>query len=159
MPARKQGSHTAPMTRSQIMAQIRGRDTAPEIRLRKALWASGARYRVHVDLPGHPDIAFPRAKIAIFVDGCFWHSCPLHGKIPRSNASYWHPKLERNRRRDDQVNRALADMGWASIRVWEHEVVDDAEGAAARILDTLRQRLPGVGSSQSALGSSHPDPR
>ncbi|MDA8210194.1 MAG: very short patch repair endonuclease [Actinomycetota bacterium] len=129
------------MTRSQIMAQIRGKDTAPEIRLRKALWASGLRYRVHPKLPGRPDIAFPRAKVAVFVDGCFWHSCPLHGKRPKSNTDYWQPKLERNRVRDCRVDRALADIGWISIRVWEHEVVGEVDSSVARIRESLRQRL------------------
>ncbi len=77
-----------------------------------------------------PDIVFTRRRIAVFVDGCFWHSCPEHGKEPRSNVTYWAPKLARNRDRDRSVDRALAENSWVSIRIWEHE---DPNTAADRV--------------------------
>jgi DNA mismatch endonuclease, patch repair protein len=77
-----------------------------------------------------PDISFPRQRIAVFVDGCFWHCCPVHGTEPRSNREYWLPKLARNRTRDELVNRALVESGWEVIRVWEHE---SAEVAVTRL--------------------------
>lgn len=73
-----------------------------------------------------PDIVFTRARVAVFVDGCFWHSCPLHGRVPKSNLAYWIPKLEGNRARDDRVNSALASNGWVVVRIWEHDNVDAA---------------------------------
>jgi DNA mismatch endonuclease (patch repair protein) len=79
-----------------------------------------------------PDIVFTRARIAVFVDGCFWHSCPLHGRAPKSNVAYWTPKLEANRARDVRVDTALASEGWAVVRIWEHENVDAAADVVVR---------------------------
>ncbi len=88
---------------------------------------------LHTKLPGKPDIVFPSARVAVFVDGSFWHSCPAHGKIPKSNVGYWKPKLERNRTRDLTINVTLAEAGWLAIRVWEHDVLSSPGGAARNI--------------------------
>jgi DNA mismatch endonuclease, patch repair protein len=115
--------------------------TQPELRLRSALHARGLRFRKNVllhlaDRTVRPDIVFPRQKVAVFVDGCFWHRCPDHGTSPKFNSAYWQQKLERNVMRDRQVNEALAAQGWGLIRVWEHESVDQA---AERIVEVLDQ--------------------
>jgi DNA mismatch endonuclease (patch repair protein) len=89
--------------------------------LRKALFGKGYRYRKHYG-EHKIDIAFPSRKIAIFVDGCFWHMCPKHGKLPKSNKRYWIPKLRGNVERDKKINAHLKKMGWTVIRVWEHEI-------------------------------------
>jgi DNA mismatch endonuclease (patch repair protein) len=81
-----------------------------------------------------PDVVFTRQRVAIFVDGCFWHSCPDHGNIPHRNREYWEPKLERNRARDRQVDLALAKSGWRVLRIWEHEPTQDAARKVARAL-------------------------
>jgi DNA mismatch endonuclease (patch repair protein) len=118
----------------------RKRDTKPEVALRALLHRAGLRFRK--DYPVRPDagrsirvdIAFPRLRIAVFVDGCFWHGCPEHGTQPRSNASYWEPKLARNRERDQEVDARFHAAGWHVIRVWEHEELPDA---ARRIAATV----------------------
>ncbi|MFJ6390271.1 very short patch repair endonuclease [Streptomyces sp. NPDC091972] len=130
--------------RSRIMAAIRRRDTRPERSVRSLLHAAGKRYRVdfRVDLEGarpRPDIAFTRARVAVFVDGCFWHSCPQHGTKPGVNQGYWQPKLERNVARDRANDRALVAAGWTVIRVWEHESPHDA---ARRIIAVLERSQP-----------------
>lgn len=109
----------------------RRRDTKPEVALRSALHAAGLRFRkdYRLDLDGvrvRPDIVFTRAKVAVFVDGCFWHSCPLHGTRPTRNADYWLPKLARNVERDREQDAALAAHGWQAVRIWEHESLEDA---------------------------------
>lgn len=119
---------------SQRMSRARRRDTAPEIALRKALHAEGLRYRVAFPVPGQRrrtiDIAFTRQKVAVFVDGCFWHGCPEHGTAPRANSEWWRRKLEANRARDRDTDELLRDRGWAVLRVWEHE---GAAEAAAKV--------------------------
>lgn len=108
------------------------RDTRPELALRSALHRRGLRFRA--DYPVRcscgvsvrVDVAFTRLKVAVFVDGCFWHRCPEHGTIPRRNQGYWLPKLKANVQRDRRVSQALSRDGWMVIRVWEHEPVDDA---------------------------------
>jgi DNA mismatch endonuclease (patch repair protein) len=113
------------------MLANRSSDTGPEIALRKALHALGFRYRKHVPLVvgrlrTRPDILFASARVAVFVDGCFWHRCPVHATDPRANAEYWLPKLAANAARDRRVNDALAGAGWTVVRIWEHEAIDDA---------------------------------
>jgi len=100
--------------------------TRPEIAVRSALHALGLRFRKDhpIRLPERvvrPDIVFTRHRLAVFVDGCFWHRCPEHGNVPRANSSYWGPKLERNVARDRAVDQALMAGGWEIVRVWEHE--------------------------------------
>lgn len=119
----------------------RGRDTKPELRLRRAVYRRGLRYRCNPRIRTderwvRPDLAFLAKRVAVFVDGCFWHSCRQHGYTPRSNNFYWEAKLARNRLRDDSVNRALLAAGWRVLRYWEH---DDAELVAAEIDDVVRQ--------------------
>ncbi len=101
------------------------RDTGPELALRRILHARGMRYRVNLPVPGAPrrtmDVAFTRAKVAVFVDGCFWHGCPQHGSLPRANAEWWAAKLARNSERDAQTTALLESQGWTVVRLWEHE--------------------------------------
>jgi DNA mismatch endonuclease (patch repair protein) len=122
------------------MARIKAQNTGPEIALRKAVWAEGLRYRLHQRLPGRPDLVFVRAKVAVFVDGCFWHSCPLHGHQPKSNQDYWKKKLKRTTQRDASAGQALAALGWLPLRLWEHEVEYDLQGCIERILEAIRLR-------------------
>lgn len=122
-----------PEQRSRNMSRIRAKDTDVELILRRALHGRGLRFRVRPDLPGTPDIAFPRARVAIFVDGCFWHSCPVHYQRPVRNADYWKSKVARNAERDLMVNRTMEKLGWTVIRVWEHEVQSNLADALYRI--------------------------
>ena len=106
------------------MRAVKSRDTAPELAVRRAVWALGARYRLHrKDLPGAPDLAFPGRRKAIFVHGCFWHGhdCARGARVPRTNRDYWTAKIGRNRARDDRTRRAYAEMGWEVLEVWECE--------------------------------------
>lgn len=117
----------------------RRKDTKPEIRLRSALHQRGLRFRKDyllrlAEIRVRPDIVFTRAKLAVFVDGCFWHGCPQHQKLPTRNPDYWIPKLQRNADRDKHVNEALATAGWTVVRIWEHEdVQESAEHVAALV--------------------------
>lgn len=133
--------------RARMSVQAR-RDTSPELALRSALHRRGLRFRVHRrPIPGlrrEADLVFPRTRVAVFIDGCFWHACPVHGTWPRNNAEWWRAKLEGNRQRDAQTDARLADAGWLAVRVWEHEAVDDA---ANRIADVVRARRAPTGSN------------
>lgn len=126
---------------SQRMSSAKRRDTTCEVRIRKRLHALGLRYRVNHPVPGHPrrtiDVAFTSAKVAVFVDGCFWHGCPTHGVRPRSNAQWWSTKIQTNRARDAHTQSALEAAGWQVVRVWEHE---DPEVAAMAVAQTVRAR-------------------
>lgn len=113
-------------------------DTRTEVALRRELHRLGLRYRTHLrELPGSPDVALTRARIAVFVDGCFWHDCPDHGSRPRNNGSWWAAKLAANAERDRRKDAQLAGLGWLPVHVWEHE--DPAEAAAA-IAELWRRR-------------------
>lgn len=107
------------------MRSNRGRDTGPELAVRKILHAHGLRYRVDLapgrDKRRRADIVFTRQKVAVFIDGCFWHGCPEHATIPKTHADYWVPKLERNKQRDAETNAELEAGGWVVLRFWEHE--------------------------------------
>lgn len=130
----------------------RPRDTAPEKLLRKSLYERGARYRVsHRPLPRlrrTADVAFPGVRVAVFVDGCFWHGCAEHCRWPGTNEEFWRHKIEGNRARDAATNRALEESGWTPVRVWEHE--NPAE-AAERIIALVRAKrcLASTGSLDS----------
>ncbi|HEX8568371.1 MAG TPA: very short patch repair endonuclease [Caulobacteraceae bacterium] len=118
-----------PEKRSQVMARVRQRNTAPELTLRRMLHAAGYRYRLHAKaLPGSPDLAFASRKVALFVHGCFWHGhdCPRGARAPKANAAYWSAKIERNRARDAAAETALAGQGWRAVTVWECELRDPA---------------------------------
>ncbi|MDP9193055.1 MAG: very short patch repair endonuclease [Acidobacteriota bacterium] len=128
-------------TRSFNMSRIRSRNTTPELRLRQVLWARGLRgYRLHRKLPGKPDIVYSRAKVAIFIDGCFWHGCPKcgDGRAPVTNTSYWNAKRIGNQERDKRRTRELRSMGWIVLRLWEHEVTKNPDRCVARIARLLR---------------------
>ncbi|MBN8866049.1 MAG: very short patch repair endonuclease [Solirubrobacterales bacterium] len=117
------------------MRANRRADTKPEVAVRSALHRLGLRFRKHhpIRLPNRlvkPDVVFTRQKVAVFIDGCFWHGCPEHGTTPKANSDYWKPKLERNKARDREVDLGLAAAGWTVIRVWEH---DDASMVAATV--------------------------
>ncbi len=131
-------SSTSARRRGQRQAR---KDTVPELALRRALHARGLRYLVHRrPLPALrrvADVVFPRAKVAVFVDGCFWHGCPEHGYQPRVNSWYWQPKLEQNRQRDLDTTRQLEGGGWVVVRVWEHEAPEEV---SQRIEALVRHR-------------------
>ena len=125
---------------SRRMQAIKRRDTGLERAIRSSLYARGLRFRVDylVALPDvravRVDIAFPRQHLAVMVDGCFWHACPLHGRVPTKNPQYWPEKLARNRRRDEVVNEQLMLLDWEVLRIWEHE---DLEAATGRVVTAL----------------------
>src|SRR5689334_12567225 len=120
------------------MSRQRRRDTQPEVAIRKLLHAMGLRYRVTVPIPGMPrrtmDIAFTRAHVAVFVDGCFWHVCPEHATSPASNPDWWTRKLTTNQSRDRATNEHLAALGWQVMRIWEHENPVEAAGRIAAVV-------------------------
>jgi DNA mismatch endonuclease (patch repair protein) len=120
--------------RSYNMSQIRGRDTGPEMILRSRLWSLGLRYRTHYKLPGRPDIVFVSKKIAVFVDGCFWHGCPEHGVRPKTNSSFWNTKIEGTIERDKKNRQRLEEQGWKVLRFWEHDIEKDL-AKIARIIN------------------------
>lgn len=128
--------------RSQNMSRIRGRDTTPELSLRRALRAAGWRgYRVNARTPGgKADLAFTSRRIALFVDGCFWHGCPEHYVMPRSSRAFWSNKLRENVERDSRQTMKLISDGWLVIRVWEHQVREDVGKVASRIVELSLQR-------------------
>lgn len=127
--------------RSKNMQGNRRADTKPELALRSALHALGYRYRkdFRIDLPlrrVRPDIAFTKRKVAVFVDGCFWHACPEHGSQPKNNEWYWSPKLRKNVERDRAADEALSAAGWTVVRLWEHVPLSAAVAAVAEAVGT-----------------------
>lgn len=136
-----------PVVRSRIMARIRGRDTKAELALRRALCALGYRgYRVNVrGVPGTPDLVFARQRVAVFVDGVFWHGHPSKFRLIRSDN--WKRRIEGNRRRDRQVNRRLVRAGWKVVRLWDLEILEESRIAAQRVLAAIAQN----GSSSRAI--------
>ncbi|MFE3172016.1 very short patch repair endonuclease [Amycolatopsis sp. NPDC059090] len=125
------------------MSKQKSRNTGIEMALRKILHAAGFRYRVHrrpvKGVRREADLVFGPARVAVFVDGCFWHGCPEHGTWPKNNADYWRTKIETNRRRDANTDALLLEAGWLSVRIWEHEATDTA---ASRVIETVRERRP-----------------
>jgi DNA mismatch endonuclease (patch repair protein) len=123
------------LNRSEQMARIRGADTAPELVLRSSLWRSGLRYRLHVKgLPGRPDLVLSSSRVAVFVDGCFWHGCPEHYVRPRSRTRFWAEKLCRNVQRDCEQYAQLVSLGWRVVRLWEHEVLANSRAALRTVV-------------------------
>ena len=136
------GRYPAPLNpgRSRNMQANRRVNTKPEVRLRSALHRLGYRYRKDFALRlgavrVRPDVVFTRRKVAVFVDGCFWHVCPQHGRQPTTNEWYWAPKLRRNMERDAAVNEALQEAGWQVVRIWEHQPLDAAVAAVRAAID------------------------
>lgn len=135
---------SSPASRA-VMSANKGRDTKPERRLRSALHRKGLRYRVSArpiaDLRRTADVVFTKTRVAVFVDGCFWHGCPEHHRPATKRAEFWREKIEGNRARDADTNAALNAQGWTVVRVWEHE---DPEVAAERINQLVRERAGGA---------------
>jgi DNA mismatch endonuclease (patch repair protein) len=122
------------------MSRIRGTNTKPELLLRKALWKKGLRYRLHDRIEGaRPDIVFRTQKLAIFIDGCFWHGCPEHYVRPRSKSEFWAHKLESNAMRDRAQTLRLIESGWTVQRFWEHEVEKELERVIAVVLSAYEE--------------------
>ncbi|NUW43283.1 very short patch repair endonuclease [Nonomuraea rhodomycinica] len=123
------------------MSRQRSRNTQVEVLLRKELHRAGLRFRVHrrpvSDLRREADVVFGPARVAVFVDGCYWHGCPEHATWPKTNADFWREKINRNRERDRDTDQKLTDVGWMPIRVWEHE---DPTEAAKSIVAVVRER-------------------
>jgi DNA mismatch endonuclease, patch repair protein len=140
MPDRK----TPPASSADALRRMRSqrqRDTKGELELRSLLHRRGLRFRVHALLPGlrrRSDIVFTRARVVVFVDGCFWHGCPEHGTWPKENADWWREKIEANQRRDRDTDARLTAAGWTVIRVWEHE---DPTQAADQIVEFVRRAI------------------
>jgi DNA mismatch endonuclease, patch repair protein len=122
-----------PAMRSAVMRAVKGSNTRLEVGFRSLVWASGLRYRLSSRLPGKPDLVFPAARVAVFVDSCFWHACPKHCRFPKSNRAYWLAKLQRNKKRDRLVNVQCRNLGWTAIRVWEHSIKTRPDACVARI--------------------------
>lgn len=142
--------------RSKIMSAIRSRDTKPELIVRRYLFAHGFRYRLNSPrLPGHPDVVLRKYRTCIFVNGCFWHGhegCPSY-HLPKSNVAFWERKIGRNKERDREEQRRLAEMGWHCLTVWECELTKARRAETLRALEytlnriyledhTVRYRLP-----------------
>lgn len=126
------------LTRSEIMKRVKSKGSAAELALRSALHAEKLRYRLHRRVESiNVDIVFPGPKVAVFVDGCFWHGCPEHATIPKSNQDYWLPKLAENKKRDERQSNHLKASGWKVVRVWEHE---DPKLASKRIAAIVRRK-------------------
>ncbi|MEU0934139.1 MULTISPECIES: very short patch repair endonuclease [unclassified Embleya] len=131
---------TTEATRARMSRQ-RSKDTGVEVALRRVLHGMGLRYRVHrrplKGIRREADVVFGPTKVAVYVDGCFWHGCPQHATWPKRNAEFWKAKIEGNRTRDLDTDRRMAEAGWLVVRVWEHE---DAATAAARVRDAVIAR-------------------
>lgn len=129
------------LSRSEHMARVKGKNTSPERLLRAALWEAGMRYRLNYKVPaGRPDIVFPGPKVAVSVDGCFWHGCPAHYSRPRSREQFWSEKLAANTERDSRLTLRLESFGWIAVRVWEHEVFT----SLGDVVDIVRRATQGV---------------
>lgn len=137
-----EGSWASSAATRKTMQANRSRDTRPELAVRSAVHARGLRYRVAIrpirGVRRSADLVFTRARVAVFLDGCFWHGCPEHFHLPATNPEYWGPKIAANAARDAETDRLLAAEGWAVLRFWEHTV---AVEAATRIEGVVRERL------------------
>ncbi len=124
IPSLKRGTDIfSKRKRSEIMSAVKGKDTVLEVEFRKLLKKEGLKFKTNVNkLPGKPDLFFKDKKFVIFIDGCFWHECKKHFKMPKSNQFFWESKIEKNVQRDLQINKFYKDMGWKILRFWEHDV-------------------------------------
>lgn len=132
----------SPEKRSDTMRRVKGKNTSLELRVRRALHSRGLRYRLSYPLPGRPDIVFVKARIAIFLDSCFWHGCPQHLRMPHSNEEYWHAKIARNVERDIRTDAAYVDSEWRLIRLWEHELKNNLDVCVDAIEALVREAQP-----------------
>ncbi len=154
---------SSPATRASMQAN-RGRDTEPELIIRRRLHALGLRFRVSTrpvpTVRRTADIVFPRWKVAVFIDGCFWHGCTEHYQAPVRNSDYWSRKVARNRARDLDTDNALRAAGWQPIRIWEHEVRDDPGAVTARVVIevNVRREAAGTPHTRSRTPGARPDP-
>lgn len=120
------------------MSRIRGSNTSPERAVRAGLRAAGVvGYRIHSSLLGKPDVVFPKARLVVFIDGCFWHRCPVDYREPSTRQDFWRKKIEGNVARDRQVNRILASKGWKIMRIWEHEVKEQPEKVVRNLIEQI----------------------
>jgi len=127
--------------RSYNMSMIKGKNTKPELFLRKYLFSKGLRgYRLNPKLLGKPDIIFNKHKLLIFIDGCFWHKCPKCFIKPRTNVKFWNKKINGNIKRDLNVNQLLKKEGWKVIRFWEHEINKNIESCYKKIIQKLKKK-------------------
>lgn len=159
------GPHPGPSSEalSRRMSAVKRRDNGPELAVRRRLHAAGLRYRVAFHVPGQRrrtiDIAFPGRRLAVYIDGCFWHGCPVHGTAPKANATWWADKLAANRARDADVTLQLEALGWTVLRFWEHEdPADVARQVEAATQETTVVRCPGVRAARGtpSAGSAPP---
>lgn len=128
-------------TRSRIMAAIKGKDTSPELEVRRILWGMGNRYRIHDrTVHGTPDISIKKKKVAIFIDGCFWHGCANCYREPKSNVRYWREKIVKNKRRRKSVLELLRKDQWTVMQFWEHEILPSPQNVASEINSVLVSR-------------------
>ncbi|MBI5224833.1 very short patch repair endonuclease [Candidatus Micrarchaeota archaeon] len=125
------------LERSRIMLRIKSTNSAPELKIRKKLKKNGVNYSLKSTLPGRPDLIIPDVKLAIFVDGCFWHKCPRCYRPPKSNKKYWNPKINSNAIRDKRVTSKLKRARWAVLRIWEHEIQTNVDRSIKRIVDKI----------------------
>lgn len=126
---------------SKVMSANKGKDSKPEVTLRKALWSKGHKgYRLHYKkIPGRPDICFVSKKIAIFVNGCFWHRCPICDyKLPKNNQDFWVAKFGKNQERDKRKSEQLRNLGWEVVTIWECEIKKDLKSVLEKIEEYLR---------------------
>lgn len=127
------------------MSRQKSKDTKPEVDLRRALHRRGRRFRVNLAVPGATrrtiDIAFPGRRVAVLVDGCFWHGCPEHATWPMANGEFWHAKITRNQARDVETNELLEAAGWTVCRIWEHTPIVDAVVIVESYLDGPASRV------------------
>ena len=128
------------------MSRQASKDTEAELAVRRLLHASGLRYRVEYPVPGMPrrriDVAFTRAKVAVLIDGCFWHGCPEHATRPKANADWWRTKLDRNMARDRETTEHLRTAGWTVLRFWEHMPAEEVAATVRAVVDRDKQRMP-----------------
>lgn len=131
--------------RSFNMSQIKGKNTNPEIQFRKYIWIRGIRgYRLHSKIKGKPDLYFPKKKIAVFIDGCFWHQCPICFKKPKTNKKFWSNKIRENVERDLNTDIFLEKQGINVIRLWEHEIKTDIDNCFNEIKKIINKKCSGL---------------
>ena len=127
--------------RSYCMSKVKGKNTRLEVLVRKLMWQRGFRYKIGHGLIGKPDMVFPSCNVAVFIDGCFWHSCPKHYQIPQTNRKFWRTKIAKNKKRDNKINIQLKKEGWKIIRIWEHDIKKDPEKTVNKIIKILLGKM------------------